>query len=124
MWPLMQPPGMDMIHSPLHKCYSLNHKNPTTRTQHRQSSSSEDDDDDTENDTATHHNTTQSMFMRLIYNLPLVKIRPNDYPLFYHPHIMSNHVQIWHTSHETLSMVTNHYNNVALIVYNLGFLTR
>ena len=36
------------------------------------------------------------------------------------PHIMANHVQIWHTSHETLDMVTT--NNVALIVYNLGFL--
>ena len=37
------------------------------------------------------------------------------------PHIMSNHVQIWHTSHETLPIL-NDNNNVALIVYNLGFL--
>jgi Putative rRNA methylase len=66
--------------------------------------------------------TTQSMLYAIDIQLTACQNTTERLSSILPPHIMSNHVQIWHTSHETLPIPLTNNDNVALIVYNLGFL--
>ena len=88
--------------------------------QYLHNSKSEKTYDDAMDMTASKH-TTQSMLYAMDIQLTACQNTTERLAFILPPHIMTNNVQIWHSSHETLPMVTN-TNNVALIVYNLGFL--
>ena len=82
-----------------------------------QNSSEKDDITDSNSSTGA----TRSMLYAIDVQLTACQNTTERLSSILPPHIMSNHVQIWHTSHETLPIL-NDSNNVALIVYNLGFL--
>ena len=83
----------------------------------RQNSSEKDDITDSNSSASA----TRSMLYAIDVQLTACQNTTERLSSILPPHIMSNHVQIWHTSHETLPIL-NDNNNVALIVYNLGFL--